>query len=87
MEEKPKRPKSPYAVTGLYLFDENWLTYARNCKPSARGELEIPDIQNQYISTGNLRWQELKGFWTDAGKFETLFTANAYWAKKKGFKL
>ncbi len=84
VEEKPKRPKSEYAVTGFYLFDKNWLAYARNCKPSIRGELEIPDIQNQYILAGTLKWQELKGFWTDAGKFETLFAANYYWARKKG---
>ncbi len=87
VEEKPKRPKSEYAVTGFYLFDKNWLTYARNCRPSARGELEIPDIQNQYISAGTLKWQELKGFWTDAGKFETLFAANYYWAKKRGIAI
>lgn len=87
VEEKPKIPKSNYAVTGLYLFDHNWLKYARNCKPSARGELEIPDIQNQYIANGKLHWELLNGFWTDAGKFETLFSANAYWAKKRGANL
>lgn len=84
VEEKPKDPKSNYAVTGLYLFDKNWLDYAKNCKPSDRGELEIPDVQNQYIATGKLSWELLNGFWTDAGKFETLYLANSYWAKKKG---
>ncbi len=87
VEEKPKQPKSDYAVTGLYLFDKNWLPFAKKCRPSARGELEIPDIHNQYIKIGKLSWQELSGFWTDAGKFETLFAANAYWAKKKGLNL
>ena len=83
VEEKPKEPKSNYAVTGLYLFDKNWLAFAKNCKPSGRGELEIPDIHNQYIAVGTLRWEILDGFWTDAGKFETLFIANSYWAKKR----
>lgn len=87
VEEKPKKPKSKYAVTGFYLFDKNWLTYAKNCTPSARGELEITDVQNQYIKEGALRWENLNGFWTDAGKFETLFAANAHWAKKKDVNL
>ena len=84
VEEKPKKPKSKYASTGLYIFDNKCFDYIRNCKPSARGELEITEVQNQYIIKGKLRWQHLDGFWTDAGKFETLFAANAYWAKKKG---
>ncbi|MBI2326315.1 NTP transferase domain-containing protein [Candidatus Collierbacteria bacterium] len=84
IEEKPKHPKSKYASTGLYIFDNKCFNFIRNCKPSARGELEIPDVQNQYIDRGELRWEMLDGFWTDAGKFETLFAANAYWAKKKG---
>lgn len=84
IEEKPKEPKSNYASTGLYIFDNKCFDYIRNCKPSARGELEIPDVQNQYINEGKLRWELLDGFWTDAGKFETLFAANSYWAKKKG---
>lgn len=87
VEEKPKKPKSNYASTGLYVFDNKCFDYIRNCKPSARGELEIPDVQNQYIKAGKLKWELLKGFWTDAGKFETLFAANAYWAKKKGVKI
>ncbi len=82
VEEKPKKPKSDYASTGLYIFDNNCFDYIRTCKPSARGELEIPDVQNQYIKAGNLRWELLKGFWTDAGKFETLYLANKYWAEK-----
>ncbi|MEK7064282.1 MAG: sugar phosphate nucleotidyltransferase [Patescibacteria group bacterium] len=84
IEEKPKKPKSNYASTGLYIFDNKCFDFIRNCKPSARGELEIPDVQNQYIDRGELKWEMLDGFWTDAGKFETLFAANAYWAKKKG---
>ena len=84
VEEKPKKPKSKYASTGLYIFDNKCFDYIRNCKPSARGELEITEVQNQYIIKGKLRWQHLDGFWTDAGKFETLYAANNYWAKKKG---
>ena len=49
VEEKPKKPKSDYASTGLYIFDNKCFDYIRTCKPSARGELEIPDVQNQYI--------------------------------------
>ena len=86
IEEKPKEPKSKYASTGLYIFDNKCFDFIRNCKPSARGELEIPDVQNQYIERGELRWEMLEGFWADAGKFETLFAANAYWAKKKGVR-
>ena len=84
VEEKPKNPKSKYASTGLYIFDNKCFDYIRKSKLSARGELEITDVQNQYIENGKLKWEMLKGFWTDAGKFETLFAANAYWAKKKG---
>lgn len=84
IEEKPKEPKSNLASTGLYIFDNNCFDFIRNCKPSARGELEVPDVQNQYIKEGTLRWEMLEGYWTDAGKFETLFAANSYWAKKKG---
>lgn len=87
VEEKPKNPKSNFASTGLYIFDNKCFDYIRSCKPSARGELEIPDVQNQYIKEGKMRWELLNGFWTDAGKFETLFLAGAYWAKKKGIKI
>ncbi len=84
VEEKPKKPKSKFASTGLYIFDNKCFDFIRQIKPSARGELEITDVQNEYIKAGKMRWEKLTGFWTDAGKFETLFAANAYWAKKKG---
>lgn len=84
VEEKPQKPKSKYASTGLYIFDNKCFDYIRTIKPSARGELEITDLQNEYIKAGKMRWENLTGFWTDAGKFETLFAANHYWAKKKG---
>lgn len=87
IEEKPQKPKSNYASTGLYIFDNKCFDYAKTLKPSKRGELEISDVQNCYIKAGTMKWEELKGFWTDAGKFESLFLANSYWAKKKGIKV
>lgn len=86
IEEKPKKPKSNYAVTGLYIYDNQVFDFIRKCKPSARGELEITDVNNFYIKKGELKWEELKGYWRDAGTFETLFLANKYWAAKKGVK-
>lgn len=82
IEEKPKNPKSHFASTGLYVFDNKCFDYIRKNKPSARGEMEITDVQNHYIYEGKMEWQMLDGFWTDAGKFETLFLANKYWAEK-----
>ena len=55
-------------------------------KPSARGQLEITDLLNFYARKGELIWEELKGFWHDAGTFETLYRANKYWAEKKGIR-
>lgn len=86
IEEKPKRPKSQYAVTGLYIYDNRVFSFIKRCKPSKRGELEITDVNNFYIKNGSLRWEELKGWWLDAGTFETLFLANKYWAEKRGIK-
>ena len=60
IEEKPKKPKSSYAVTGLYIYDNRVFDFIRKCKPSARGELEITDVNNFYIKEGKLRWEELK---------------------------
>jgi glucose-1-phosphate thymidylyltransferase len=82
IEEKPKSPKSKYAVTGLYIYDANVFSHIKQCSPSARDELEITDVNNLYIKDGNLRWEELNGFWSDAGTFDTLYTANKYWAEK-----
>lgn len=82
IEEKPAHPRSNYAVTGLYLYDHRVFDFIKRAKPSARGELEITDINNMYIEQGLLRWAELDGFWSDAGTFESLFRANAYWAQR-----
>jgi len=82
IEEKPKKPKSSYAVTGLYVYDKDVFEIIRKIKPSARGQLEITDVNNTYLKRGKLDWCELKGFWTDAGTFESLFKAGEYWARK-----
>jgi glucose-1-phosphate thymidylyltransferase len=85
IEEKPKKPKSSYAVTGLYVYDINVFDIIGKLKPSERGQLEITDVNNAYIEKGKLKWTELKGFWTDAGTYASLFKANNYWAHKKGY--
>lgn len=82
IEEKPAQPKSNYAVTGLYLYDSQVFDFIKTLEPSARGELEITDVNNAYIARGQLRWAELKGFWSDAGTFESLFRSNVFWAQK-----
>lgn len=81
--EKPKTPQSPYAVTGLYLYDQTVFKKIKTLKPSGRGELEVTDINNAYLKDNQLSWYELKGFWSDAGTFHSLFRSNRYWAKKK----
>lgn len=86
IEEKPKKPKSSFAVTGLYLYDNQVFDYIKKCKPSSRGQLEITDVNNLYIKNDQMRWQELKGFWSDAGTFESLFKASKYWASRKGIR-
>ena len=86
IEEKPKKPQSPFAVTGLYIYDNKVFDYIRKCKPSKRGQLEITDVNNLYVKAGTMRWEELKGFWSDAGTFDSLLRTSQYWAKKKGIK-
>ncbi len=72
IEEKPKEPKSGYAVTGIYMFDETVFDKIRKLNRSARGELEITDVNNQYIQEGSMTWSELEGWWTDAGTIDSL---------------
>lgn len=81
--EKPKNPDTNFAVTGLYIYDHVVFDFIRQIKPSPRGELEITDVNNLYIKKGQLYWSLLKGFWRDAGTFETLLEVNNYWAKKR----
>ena len=75
IEEKPKKPKSQYAVTGIYMYDESIFNFIKTLKPSKRGELEISDVNNLYIKQGTLEYDILPGYWTDAGTFESLFYA------------
>jgi glucose-1-phosphate thymidylyltransferase len=76
IEEKPQRPKSSYAVTGVYLYDAAVFDIIRTLKPSHRGELEITDVNNTYIAQGTATYDILPGWWTDAGTFESLHRAN-----------
>jgi len=76
IEEKPKKPRSRYAVIGIYLFDQEVFNLIRTLKPSDRGELEITDVNNRYIEKGLMTWDILEGWWTDAGTFESLLRAN-----------
>ncbi len=75
IEEKPKIPKSRFAVTGIYMYDNRVFDYARDLKPSVRGELEITDVNNAYIAAGTCYFDVLDGWWTDAGQFESLYRA------------
>jgi len=76
IEEKPKKPKSNYAVIGIYLYDATVFDIIKTLKPSDRGELEITDVNNQFIERGTMTWDLLEGWWTDAGTFESLLRAN-----------
>jgi len=76
IQEKPKNPKSNYAVIGVYLYDATVFQKIRRLKPSGRGELEITDVNNFYIEEGSLSYDILDGWWTDAGQFESLLRAN-----------
>ena len=76
IEEKPERPKSDYAVIGVYMYDAEVFEIIKTLKPSGRGELEITDVNNAYISRGEMTWDELEGWWTDAGTFESLLRAS-----------
>ena len=84
IEEKPKNPKSNLAVTGLYMYDNQVFDIVKTLKPSDRGELEITDVNNFYINQGTAVYETLKGFWGDAGKFESLFKASEFMRKKNG---
>ncbi|KIL38729.1 spore coat protein [Gordoniibacillus kamchatkensis] len=76
IEEKPKQPKSGYAVTGIYMFDSTVFDIVKTLKPSARGELEITDVNNEYIDRGELSFDKLQGWWTDAGTHASFLRAN-----------
>ncbi len=83
--EKPKKPKSNYAVTGIYMYDKNVFDLCSKLKPSGRGELEITDVNNAYIKQGLMEYDVLNGYWTDAGTFESLYRASTL-VRRKGIK-
>jgi len=87
IEEKPKAPKSEYAVIGVYMYDAGVFDIIRTLKPSGRGELEITDVNNSYISRDEMSWDELEGWWTDAGTFESLLRASNMVARTGANKL
>ena len=76
IEEKPEQPKSDYAVIGIYMYDGDVYDIIRTLRPSGRGELEITDVNNAYIERSEMTWEELEGWWTDAGTFESLLFAS-----------
>ncbi|HEY7784302.1 MAG TPA: sugar phosphate nucleotidyltransferase [Pyrinomonadaceae bacterium] len=87
IEEKPSNPKSEYAVIGIYMYDGEVYDIIRTLKPSGRGELEITDVNNAYIERGEMTWEELVGWWTDAGTFESLLRASNLVAETGANKL
>jgi glucose-1-phosphate thymidylyltransferase len=76
IDEKPSAPQSDYAVIGVYMYDASVYDIIRSLKPSRRGELEITDVNNAYIARNAMTWEELEGWWTDAGTFESLLHAS-----------
>lgn len=76
IDEKPTQPRSDYAVIGIYMYDSGVYEIIRTLKPSGRGELEITDVNNAYINRDEMSWEELDGWWTDAGTFESLLRAS-----------
>jgi glucose-1-phosphate thymidylyltransferase len=76
IEEKPKVPKSKYAVIGIYFYDPQVFEFIRTLKPSDRGELEITDVNNWYIERNVMTWDVLEGWWTDAGTLDSLMRAS-----------
>ncbi len=81
IEEKPNDPKSDFAVIGIYFYDASVFEVIKTLEPSERGELEITDVNNHYINRGEMTWNELDGWWTDAGTFESLLHATNLVAK------
>lgn len=80
--EKPKRPKTSYIVTGVYMYDARVFDIIKGLKPSKRGELEITDVNNTYIKWRKMYYDILSGFWTDSGTFDSLLRANNLVARK-----
>ena len=87
IDEKPAEPKSDYAVIGIYFYDPTVFDIIGTLVPSARGELEITDVNNHYIARGEMSWNELDGWWTDAGTFDSLLRASNLVAKTGANKI
>lgn len=87
IEEKPANPKSDFAVIGIYFYDSTVFDIIKTLVPSGRGELEITDVNNHYINRGEMTWNELEGWWTDAGTFESLLRASNMVAKSGANKI
>lgn len=83
--EKPKIPKTNFAVTGIYIYDKRVFDIIKNLKPSGRGELEITDVNNHYIGLGEMTASFVSGGWTDAGTFESMYRATTI-ARNKALK-
>ena len=82
IEEKPKAPRSKYAVIGIYMYDQTVFDIIRTLRPSGRGELEITDVNNAYIKKGSIEYDVIDGWWSDAGTFESLLKVNNLMAEK-----
>ena len=87
IEEKPSDPKSDFAVIGIYFYDNTVFNVIKTLEPSDRGELEITDVNNHYIRRDEMTWNELDGWWTDAGTFESLLRASNMVAESGANKL
>ena len=85
--EKPRDPRSNWAVTGIYFYDGKVFDIVKTLRPSARNELEITDVNNAYIERGDMTWDELEGWWSDAGTFESLLRASNLVAQTGANKL
>lgn len=83
IEEKPKNPKSNYAVVGLYIYDNKVIKHALEVKPSARGEIEITDLNNIYLKKGEMKVGVVRGMWEDAGTFDSLLRVQNLIANKE----
>ncbi|MCK9555895.1 sugar phosphate nucleotidyltransferase [bacterium] len=86
VEEKPKKPKSKYAVVGLYMYDNSVFDIIKGLKVSGRNELEITDVNNHYIQRGLMEYEILPGWWTDAGTIESLYRSNTLIRKLRAGK-
>jgi glucose-1-phosphate thymidylyltransferase len=87
IEEKPPNPPSNYAVIGIYMYDPEVFRIIKTLKPSDRGEMEITDVNNEYLRRGTLTYDVLEGWWTDAGTFESLLRASRLVAETGANKL